>query len=499
MLMQLSTVADSPKGGLSPHISNTSLEKCEFRDNNPQITNYDSARRNIFCENNGKVNITDLKGSDGQLPNSSLWISSEECTLAENIQDRASSLFIPTLSSTTQSQDIKQDEIVTEQTNQVDRTEQSAEYNFSEFISENEAVWIIPSSSVTTAQTDCIITATVLFAGSSGKKRETASVVLMNSSEGMKQVEGKAQLAGFDWKVVVVIIISVLLIALAFALIVVLVKRRKNEQENRWTVECGEVEGREKVTEKEYKTLEMSESEMDLDRQRNDSSSKVLDKGKESEQNKRWREEEVIGESTGGIILTCLEEEDEWASNSCTNLLSSNIPQSINQPSFDADVNVVVDGDTFLIDKSSFTESAHAASNVCFSSDIIPDAVMQPEGFESRRYNVEERKLNKEVDIEERKEGGESDFNSSKRKKKRSKKKKIKSALILETVQSVDCLKEQGNNKKSEEANTSANICTVNDFVTDVLCVEEEEEEEVGKNEIFDDKKKRKRKKRKKN
>eukprot|EP00770_Monocercomonoides_exilis_P007550 MONOS_7511.1-p1 / transcript=MONOS_7511.1 / gene=MONOS_7511 / organism=Monocercomonoides_exilis_PA203 / gene_product=unspecified product / transcript_product=unspecified product / location=Mono_scaffold00258:37876-47966(-) / protein_length=3308 / sequence_SO=supercontig / SO=protein_coding / is_pseudo=false len=208
MLMQLSTVAGSPKGGLSLHGATASLTKCEFRDNNPQIANYDSVRRNIFCENAGKVNITALKGGDGQLPNSSLWISSEECTLAGIIPDRASPLFIPTLSSVDNTTDgdnlrltfkgnlllpcnlsfkIVQSQVSqtdqANQTNQAEQTDQTTEYNFSEYVNENEVVGFIPASVVSSAPDNSIISVSVQFPGLSAETKTTELLVLKNNTK----------------------------------------------------------------------------------------------------------------------------------------------------------------------------------------------------------------------------------------------------------------------------------------------------------------------------
>ncbi|KAH7826222.1 uncharacterized protein MONOS_8318 [Monocercomonoides exilis] len=521
ILMEDSVVSNSLAGGCSLENTTAALIKCEFRDNNPKISNFSSVRRNIRCSNGSSLNIASVgSGGDGLLPNSSFWIVADECQLSGVVTEWASPLFVPTLNEVeleysdsslrllfkgtlllpcnlsfkiAQSLDNQQDEI-------------AIEYDFIEFINENEAAGLIPSSSVTTATTDCIFTATVLFVGNSGQKRETSSVVLINASDETKQAEGKVQSKDFDWKIVVIIVISVLLVALALAFVVVLLRKRKNEQEKRWTVECGEATGNGEAMEKEYKTLEMPESEMISEGELESNSNKVAEKGNESEQGRRWSEEEELQESRSEAMLINTKEDGCWTSNLCANLLNSSSSSSFDLLTFDVDVNMAVDGNVYSIDQSQFASPTKNVSNVKFSTDIFSASIVQPEGFESKSDNADKRKHYKEIDAEEGKEreggerevskdGEENDNNSSKRKKKRSKKKKTKNNKLNEIIESINLSEEQKNVSKNEEVDVHNDILNECDWIANVLQMEEEA---TYVNEIGSEEKKRKKRKKKK-
>jgi hypothetical protein len=67
-----------------------------FENNNPQIPDYLSVRRNVLCSSS-TLNVESVKGGDGAVPNTSLWIRSTLCTLNGLAQTYPSSFFIPTL------------------------------------------------------------------------------------------------------------------------------------------------------------------------------------------------------------------------------------------------------------------------------------------------------------------------------------------------------------------------------------------------------------------
>ncbi|KAH7826748.1 uncharacterized protein MONOS_4134 [Monocercomonoides exilis] len=89
--------SNASHGGLSASGGSVRIVKGEFVGNDPSIASFPSIRRNILCEHNGKLEIDSLKGGDGLLPNTSLWILNEGCELTGMPTGRLSEFFIPSL------------------------------------------------------------------------------------------------------------------------------------------------------------------------------------------------------------------------------------------------------------------------------------------------------------------------------------------------------------------------------------------------------------------
>ncbi|KAH7822672.1 uncharacterized protein MONOS_10737 [Monocercomonoides exilis] len=97
VLMKDTTITNSAEGGITMSGGNVIIEKGEFIDNNPSIEGYPSLRRNIICSDSGTLNVMSLKGGDGVLPNTSLWMLNEGCSFEGIVSERDSSFFIPVL------------------------------------------------------------------------------------------------------------------------------------------------------------------------------------------------------------------------------------------------------------------------------------------------------------------------------------------------------------------------------------------------------------------
>ncbi|KAH7821265.1 uncharacterized protein MONOS_17764 [Monocercomonoides exilis] len=95
--MRETTIRNSKGGGLWVSGGSARIENGKFENNNPSIEGYPSARRNVICEGNGELNVVSVKGGDGMLPNTSLWILDEGCELGGIAAERASPFFIPIL------------------------------------------------------------------------------------------------------------------------------------------------------------------------------------------------------------------------------------------------------------------------------------------------------------------------------------------------------------------------------------------------------------------
>ncbi|KAH7821259.1 uncharacterized protein MONOS_11862fu11863 [Monocercomonoides exilis] len=91
------TISKGCFGGMTIFGGDVTISESEFVLNNPSIEGYPSARRNVICEGNGELNVVSVKGGDGMLPDTSLWILNDGCNVGGIMEERASSFFIPVL------------------------------------------------------------------------------------------------------------------------------------------------------------------------------------------------------------------------------------------------------------------------------------------------------------------------------------------------------------------------------------------------------------------
>eukprot|EP00770_Monocercomonoides_exilis_P006352 MONOS_6319.1-p1 / transcript=MONOS_6319.1 / gene=MONOS_6319 / organism=Monocercomonoides_exilis_PA203 / gene_product=unspecified product / transcript_product=unspecified product / location=Mono_scaffold00197:58486-63114(+) / protein_length=1467 / sequence_SO=supercontig / SO=protein_coding / is_pseudo=false len=152
------TLSNSSVGGVAMNGGSLFVKNGEFLHNNPLIENCPSARRNVFCNESGVLEIESLKGGDGLKEDSSLWMLSDGCTLEGIAAERASSLFMPTLTSVSGliEEDLIQITVIgsciipCELKFQIDSEEfmkrNRQTFTFSEFISETSAKASVPMS-----------------------------------------------------------------------------------------------------------------------------------------------------------------------------------------------------------------------------------------------------------------------------------------------------------------------------------------------------------------
>ncbi|KAH7823988.1 uncharacterized protein MONOS_5196 [Monocercomonoides exilis] len=224
------------------------IDKGEFLNNNPEIENYPSTRRNMHCSNSAFFDISGLKGGDGSMPNTSLWILNEGCELSGIAAERSSEFFIPTLKSveTTQKEDTVELTFrgtlllpcnlgfqIVSKINNVSSIETHA-FAEDEFVSEEEVHGKIDSSLISSAPTEAEVAVCILF-GHVSNLSTTESFVLKNRSETQtsgeeKIVEGGMKEKSF-WPIIVIVLIVVLLIVL-IGFILFVVRWRKVKERN---------------------------------------------------------------------------------------------------------------------------------------------------------------------------------------------------------------------------------------------------------------------------
>ncbi|KAH7826777.1 uncharacterized protein MONOS_4161 [Monocercomonoides exilis] len=238
--------SNASHGGLSASGGSVRIVKGEFVGNDPSIARFPSIRRNILCEHNGKLEIDSLKGGDGLLPNTSLWILNEGCELTGIPTGRLSEFFIPSLDAV----EVKENGDAAELTfkgkllipcnlsfqivSKRDDVSSIETFPFSEdgFDSENEAKGKISMSLISSAAREEEVLVCILF-GRGKVFSSTDSFILKNKSESQTSgderiVEGRNKEKSI-WPIVVVILAVILLIILT-ALVIFVVRWKKQKK-----------------------------------------------------------------------------------------------------------------------------------------------------------------------------------------------------------------------------------------------------------------------------
>ncbi|KAH7825267.1 uncharacterized protein MONOS_5940 [Monocercomonoides exilis] len=239
-------------GGLSIWEGSIVIEKGEFMNNNPSIEKYPSIRRNILCSDSEVLNVVSLKGGDGVLPNTSLWILDEGCELGGIIEERASSLFIPVVKEARNETASDGRTIITltgrlllpcnislhlSFKNGVEEVIETNKIGERESVSESEIGAVVSSDQMAAMGAETEVSVSLLF-GKIDSPSTTSSFILKNASETNKKgdeiivnsgKEGKS-----SWALVVIVIFAVLflIVLIGFVIFVVRWRKVKNEAED---------------------------------------------------------------------------------------------------------------------------------------------------------------------------------------------------------------------------------------------------------------------------
>ncbi|KAH7832613.1 uncharacterized protein MONOS_11537 [Monocercomonoides exilis] len=244
LVMKDVIISDASSGGLSVSAGDVTIEKGEFLNNNPFIEKYPSLHRNIICSDSASLTITSLKGGDGVMPNSSLWILNDGCDLRGIAGERSSPFFIPRL------EDVSVNEngsnVVVKfrgslllpcdlsfrlifKTGDVELVET---YPFEEdsFVAETEVIGRVPSENISKIADETEVSVMILF----GKQlAETSPQILKNKTEPKtgndKVVEGGKE-GKSSWTVIIAIIFVVLFLIVLIVSIILAIRWRKQKR-----------------------------------------------------------------------------------------------------------------------------------------------------------------------------------------------------------------------------------------------------------------------------
>ncbi|KAH7830780.1 uncharacterized protein MONOS_3567 [Monocercomonoides exilis] len=242
------TIKNSEVGGLSVSSGNIWVMMSMFSGNDPSVKGYPSARRNIICTDHAMLNIRSLKGGDGAVKNSSLWIVSENCEMEGIVGECTSSFFIPLLESVE-----KEDEgtasklkikgqlllpcnLMLRLVFRRGSEEQIEKYDFDTdgFVSENEVHSWVSTEKLGNIEDETEVSVSLQY-GDPAAPSFSNSFILKNKSE--TKVNGDENLSEggkegkISWVLIVCIVIVVILLIVSI-IFIVRWKKVKNEAED---------------------------------------------------------------------------------------------------------------------------------------------------------------------------------------------------------------------------------------------------------------------------
>ncbi|KAH7832464.1 uncharacterized protein MONOS_3827 [Monocercomonoides exilis] len=244
VVMRDTIIANSSVGGLSISSGSMKIEKGEFKENNPSIANYPSARRNIVCNESGMLHIQSLKDGDGLKDNSSLWILNEGCELQGIVEERSNSLFIPVLGSVEAEETGDEIELIFKGqlllpcdlsfwvAYKTTDSELVEDFSFviEGYESENEVHGRVPSSQVQNATNETEVSVGIYFGN---PKSSTEPFALKNRSETNAKGDERIVEGGNEkksWWVVIVIVMTIVLFVVLMIAVISTVRWRKQKR-----------------------------------------------------------------------------------------------------------------------------------------------------------------------------------------------------------------------------------------------------------------------------
>ncbi|KAH7829586.1 putative Protein tyrosine and serine/threonine kinase [Monocercomonoides exilis] len=248
VMMKDTTITNSPEGGITMSGGNVIIEKGEFLNNNLSIKGYPSLRRNIICSDSGILNVMSLKGGDGVLPNTSLWMLNEGCSFEGIVSERDSSFFISVLESVEAKEETDRMKLtfkgnlivpcnlsfaVVKRKGEEKEIEKH-DFDTSGFLSEKEVEGSVSKDLISSCGDEIEVSVHILF-GNAESPSSTNSFILKNSSmippnNDEKIVEGGKE-GKISWVLIVCIVIVVILLIVSI-IFIVRWKKVKNEAED---------------------------------------------------------------------------------------------------------------------------------------------------------------------------------------------------------------------------------------------------------------------------
>ncbi|KAH7815495.1 uncharacterized protein MONOS_5422 [Monocercomonoides exilis] len=250
VMMKDATIMNSPEGGITMGGGELTVNDGRFENNNPSIEEYPSMRRNIICSDSGILNVVSLKGGDGVLPNSSLWMLNEGCSFEGIVSERDSSFFIPTLESVEAKEEANRMKLIFKglllipcnlsfavvKRKGEEKEIEKHDFDSNGFLSENEAEGSVGKDLISGCGDDVEVSVHILFENAESPS-STQSFILKNASETKQKDDekivegGKGGKEGKSYWLLIVIIMAVILMIVLIVAIAFIVRWRKAKNE----------------------------------------------------------------------------------------------------------------------------------------------------------------------------------------------------------------------------------------------------------------------------
>ncbi|KAH7825339.1 uncharacterized protein MONOS_575 [Monocercomonoides exilis] len=246
MKMKDTTITNTPEGGLAISGGSVEIEDGKFDNNNPSIEGYPSLRRNIICSDSGTLNVLSLKGGDGVLPNTSLWMLNDGCSFEGIASERDSSFFIPKLESVEGKEETGRMKLTFKgmilipcnlsfsvvKRNGEEKEIEKHDFDSNGFLSEKEVEGSVGKDLISSCGDEIEVSVYILF-GNAESPSSTQPFILKNASETKENgneriVEGGREQKSF-WPIIVIIMAIILMIVLIVS-VVLAVRWRKQKR-----------------------------------------------------------------------------------------------------------------------------------------------------------------------------------------------------------------------------------------------------------------------------
>ncbi|KAH7824916.1 putative Protein tyrosine and serine/threonine kinase [Monocercomonoides exilis] len=249
VMMKVSTITNSPEGGITMRGGNVNIEKGEFLNNNPSIEGYPSLRRNIICSDSGTLNVLSLKGGDGLKDNTSLWMLNDGCSFEGIVSERDSSFFIPILENVETKEETDRMKLtfkgmllvpcnlsysVVKRKGEEKEIEKH-DFDSNGFLSEKEVEGSVGKDLLSSCGNEIEVSVCILF-GNAESPSSTEPFVVKNRSEieqkgDERNVEGRKE--GKSIWPIIVIIVCIACVILLVVIIILAVRWRRAKNENK--------------------------------------------------------------------------------------------------------------------------------------------------------------------------------------------------------------------------------------------------------------------------
>ncbi|KAH7818133.1 uncharacterized protein MONOS_3932 [Monocercomonoides exilis] len=249
VMMKDTTISNSPEGGITMSGREMTVNDGRFENNNPFIEGYPSLRRNIICSDSGTLNVMSLKGGDGVLPNTSLWMLNEGCSFEGIASERDSSFFIPVLESVETKEEANRMKLTFKGMLLIpcnlsfsivkslgeEKEIEKHDFDSNGFLSEREVEGSVAKDFISNYGDEIEVSMYILF-GNTESPASTGSIILKNKSEIESKAKGDERIVeggkeGKSYWIIIVVVLVVILLVVLIGFVIFVVRWRKAKEE----------------------------------------------------------------------------------------------------------------------------------------------------------------------------------------------------------------------------------------------------------------------------